>query len=311
MNCSRIALAWGVALLLCATAQAATYTCVDGAGRKSFSDRPCPASAADAVRRDIAPSGVLSARHGLTFAVQALADGHVDATCGAAPPPADRPREGGCDRERGDTLCTRALPVLCFKPGQRRPPTPALVDANSGRVVMPPPASQPQLGASPALRGERLASQQVGTRACVEALGTGWRMAGVNDSPSWTLQAQRHASLAEAAGRLWVATNEPRGNCWDEPAVAAPQPEAHRPAVPADEKQLVADLPVDRLVQLGQFAKAGIDVGVHPGDEFELGFAEVRGDDVRLRVRVVEGRIDHTRRDSVRQRRPQGRIPGT
>lgn len=241
MTRRRFGVVISMAALLSATTQAATYTCVDSAGKKSFSDRPCPASAAEASRRDIAPSGVLSARHGLTFGVLALADGSVDARCQAAPAPIDRPREGGCDSERGDTLCTRALPVLCFKPGERRVRAPVVVDAPSGRVTAPPPAAQAQLGASAALRGERLASRQSGTQACVEALGAGWRMASVNDSASWAPQAQRHASLSERAGRLWVATEEPRGNCWDEPP-SAPTRDAHRPPVPADEKQLVADL---------------------------------------------------------------------
>jgi hypothetical protein len=230
-----------MAALLSATAHAATYTCVDSAGKKSFSDRPCPASAAEAARRDIAPSGVLSARHGLTFGVLALADGSVDARCQAAPAPIDRPREGGCDSERGDTLCTRALPVLCFKPGERRARAPTTVDVPSGRVAAPPPAAQPLLGASALLRGERLASRQSGTQACVEALGAGWRMASVNDSASWAPQAQRHASLSERTGRLWVATEERRGNCWSE-LPSAPTPDAQRPPVPVDEKQIVADL---------------------------------------------------------------------
>lgn len=241
MTGHRLGVVISMAALLGATAHAATYTCVDATGRKSFSDRPCPASAADAARRDIAPSGVLSARHGLTFGVLALADGSVDARCQAAPAPIDRPREGSCDSERGDTLCTRALPVLCFKPGERRVQAPTTVDVPSGRVAAPQPAAQAQLGASAALRGERLASRQSGTQACIEALGVGWRMASINDSASWSPQAQRHASLSERAGRLWVATGEARGNCWDEPPSAL-TPDAQRPPAPADEKQLVADL---------------------------------------------------------------------
>ncbi len=64
-------------------------------------------------------------------------------------------------------------------------------------------------------------------------------------------------------------------------------------------EQLVAELPVDSLVQLGQLLQAGLDAGVHAGDQLELGLAEVRGD-VRVRKRGAEpGRMRRGRERAI------------
>jgi len=46
-------------------------------------------------------------------------------------------------------------------------------------------------------------------------------------------------------------------------------------------------VPVDQLVNLGEFGKTGFRVRVHAGDQFELGLAEIGGD-VRVRERRAE-----------------------
>jgi len=241
MSVSRAALI-ALAAVLWATTHAATYSCVGADGKKSFSDRPCPPTATAVSRRDAGDRGYLAPRYGLTFGVQALPDDAVAANCQAAPAPSDRPREGGCDAQRGDTACTRALPVLCFKPAERRARASVVFDARSGRITMPPAAGGgPQLGASPALRGESLASQQSGTQACEQALGAGWRMASLQDSPSWGPQAPRDDSLANASGRFWVATSDQPANCWNA-APTATSGQGAAEAVPVEEKQIVADL---------------------------------------------------------------------
>jgi hypothetical protein len=206
------------ALCGAAGARAATYGCVGADGRTTFSDRPCPASATDSARREAGAEGYAAARHGVTFGVERLADGNVDARCDVAPAPADRPHQGGCDTLRGDTACSRALPVLCFKPAARRTRAPATVDPASGRISWPKAADDPQLGMTPARRGDSLASQQSGTHACATALGTGWRMASVDDSAHWAPHAQRHQSLDAVSSRLWVASGTAPGNCWSTPA---------------------------------------------------------------------------------------------
>ncbi len=231
----RAALTAGLAALW-ATAGAATYTCVGADGKKAYSDRPCPAETTDAARRDAGAGGYLTQRHGMTFGLQAPASNTVSASCLAPPSPQDRPRDGGCDAERGDTACSRALPVLCINEPQRRPRTPAVVDANNGRLTPPPVGEGPQLGASPALRGDSLASQHSGTQACVRALGSGWRMLSYQDSVAWTTAPHRHASLAQATGRFWVAVGDAPGNCWNTPAPMA------APPVSGDERQLAADI---------------------------------------------------------------------
>jgi len=204
-----------LAMLYCASgARAATYGCVGADGRTTFSDRPCPAGATSSARREPGPEGYAAARHGVTFGVERLADGNVDARCDAAPSPADRPHQGGCDALRGDSACSRALPVLCFKPGAQRTRAPAIVDPVTGRITWPGAADGPQLGMTPARRGDSLASQQSGTQACASALGAGWRMASIDDAVLWAPQAQRHASLEAASGRLWVASGDAPSNCW-------------------------------------------------------------------------------------------------
>jgi hypothetical protein len=134
-------------------------------------------------------------------------------------------------------VCSRALPVLCIKAPERRARTPVVVEATTGRVTPPPAQERLLLGASPALRGDSLASRQSGTQACERALGSGWRMVSDQDSTAWTTAPHRHESLAQATGRFWVAVGEAPGNCWNAP----PQPAA-APAVPADEQQLSAEI---------------------------------------------------------------------
>ncbi len=51
--------------------------------------------------------------------------------------------------------------------------------------------------------------------------------------------------------------------------------------------QLVAEAPVDHLVQLRELRQASLDAVVHARDELELGLAEVRGD-ARVRERRAE-----------------------
>ena len=55
-------------------------------------------------------------------------------------------------------------------------------------------------------------------------------------------------------------------------------------------QQLVADLPVDRLVDRGQLLEAALHAGVHAGDQLELRLAEIGGD-----VRVGERRAEPRR----------------
>jgi hypothetical protein len=227
-----------------APAWAATYGCVGADGRTTFSDRPCPTSATDSVRREAGAEGYAAPRHGVTFGVERVGDGSVDARCDAAPAPAARPHQGGCDAQRGDTACSRALPVLCFNPGARRTRAPATVDPTSGRITWPSAADGPQLGMTPARRGDSLASQQSGTHACTSALGAGWRMAGTDDGAQWAPHARRHASLDAVTGRLWVASTDAPANCWSTAppvrpdAMARSGPEAAGRALPDELSKL-------------------------------------------------------------------------
>jgi hypothetical protein len=197
----------------------------------------------------------MAVRHGHTFGVRAGATGQavVSASCDAAPAPTDRPRGGGCDAQRGDTACSRALPVLRFRQAQRGKA--AAAAAPGATVGALPAGSAPRLGASAALRGDTLLSQQSGTQACTAALGAGWRMACANDSNAWSDRAGRHASLASASGRYWVATKEPAGNCWDAPPAAEAARASVSPAAPtaADTAALMVEL--SKLRSTPKFAR--------------------------------------------------------
>jgi Domain of unknown function (DUF4124) len=208
-----LALACGVA----ASVHAATYLCVDAAGKKTFSDRPCPPAQSDATppslreaARQAAAEPIRDApRYGLTYSLsrpgaEPLEGGAVEASCHAPPAPIDRPNGASCHPYTGDTACSRRLPLLCWRDA----------DARSGGL----PA---QLGASPAVRGDDLRSDAAASRVCEGALGPGWRLARFHDNPGgWRLQARRHASLPRAsdnASRYWVAIGDQPGNCWDAP----------------------------------------------------------------------------------------------
>ena len=62
-------------------------------------------------------------------------------------------------------------------------------------------------------------------------------------------------------------------------------------------QRVIADVPVDELVNLRQFREARVHVGLHAGDELHLRLAEVRRD-VRMRERCAE--LRRMRRDRQR-----------
>jgi hypothetical protein len=191
--------------------------CVDAAGNKTFSDRPCPSSQTDATpptlrraAKSAEPTPIRDAAryglsYGLTRGVAGAGARTVEASCHAPPAPVDRPRgAGSCDPYVGDTACVRRLPLLCRR------------DAQAALGGLGNPA---QLGAAPPVRGDAMSSEKAASGLCEAALGPGWRVARFHDEPSgWRQQAQRHASLGEAGeGRYWVAIGDQPGNCWDPP----------------------------------------------------------------------------------------------
>ncbi len=69
-------------------------------------------------------------------------------------------------------------------------------------------------------------------------------------------------------------------------------------------QHLVADVPVDDLMDRGEFIEARVHAGVDAGDQLELGFAEIRGD-VRMGERRAERR--RVRRIGKRAVRPDAK----
>ena len=253
----RVALLIAFICLGCASAglQAAVYSCVGADGKKTFSDQPCPvgsrmtAPPAGAGRGDVAASAPIAnaPRYGLSFGLQRDdGSGQASASCDAGPPPIDRPRAGrSCDPYRGDTACSRRQPLLCWLPVPRRARGPTTVDAATGNVTPPAAAAVSHLGAGPSVQGDSLTSEEQGSAVCERVLGAGWRMARFHDSPGgWSLQAQRHASLAGAGGRqrYWVSITDQPGNCWN-------ATEARPAAVPVQKPQ-PALITVDEVAAL-------------------------------------------------------------
>lgn len=119
------------------------------------------------------------------------------------------PGQSGCDPFSGDTLCTTALPLACYKPGNRPMPDimkqSSLGDSfNGGQVRL----TEPVVAASfkTRLEADAFCSRQFGdgTRVLQYADGTAAAVVSMSPIPIRT--------------RVWVDIgDQPRGRCWDRP----------------------------------------------------------------------------------------------
>ena len=115
--------------------------------------------------------------------------------------------DGGtsCNAYQGDTDCTFALPMLCFKPDASENPG---VEADfyhgwkGGHVAITPP-----------VRGDQLMSLETADHLCAMNFGAGWRMADFHhDAGGWAWHA--YGDVRDDS-RFWVAIYDQAANCWD------------------------------------------------------------------------------------------------
>jgi len=218
MRAARAAIV-GLGLSIASTAAVAQINkCVGSDGKAMFSDLPCaPNQRAQTLQEKPATPAARSATrsrsgpHGLSFAfarAPATDNRLVHLSCHGEPSSLDRPHGDSCNPYRGDTSCQASLPVACFKATDARPPENLKQDFYSGWV-------KGQLGATRAVAGSTLTSEQAASALCQAELGAGWRMAEFHDGGGgWGLQGERSAGLRPGT-RYWVRINDQRGNCWD------------------------------------------------------------------------------------------------
>ncbi len=149
---------------------------------------------------------------GLTFGVMAQEAGAsgdvVHMSCHAEPRPVDQPHQSSCNAYRGDTSCRAALPVLCFLPGGVQAPT-------GVRNVVGQSWTGGTLAATEPVRGAALESLAAGSARCAAELGTGWRMAELQEGGGVLgYQGQRGTGIRPQS-RYWVNSGGQQGNCWD------------------------------------------------------------------------------------------------
>jgi hypothetical protein len=119
----------------------------------------------------------------------------------------------GCDAYKGDTECSKPLPVLCiYKP---TPAFPLPVGVNNSDIynrwaggVVATTAPVP---------GNTFADSAAVSAYCKAQFGNGWRVAEFHDGWGWDFQAYGGTVSAPAvpSTRFWVHINDqPAGNCW-------------------------------------------------------------------------------------------------
>jgi len=113
-----------------------------------------------------------------------------------------------CNPYHGDTVCTEALPVLCFN--EMDAPRPfSIGDSNqymrwSGGLVH----------TTAPYTGTELTTLAEANAVCVHELGPDWRVAEFHDGWGWNFLA--YGNVGDPSLRFWVDINDqPNGTCWD------------------------------------------------------------------------------------------------
>lgn len=170
-----------------------------------------------------APTGDKPIGYGLTFGPQALDDKDpkdvANMACDAGDSTLDRPYKGACNPSVGDTSCRMVLPVLCIRPGAL--PRPGGLSGHGW--------SRGELGATHAVMGATLQSEQQASVMCERELGSGWRLAAFADGGNymddqnydhaargdvWALQGKMGPGIG-TSGRYWVNSPGQSANCWN------------------------------------------------------------------------------------------------
>ncbi|MGE3771536.1 MAG: hypothetical protein AB7I32_01330 [Gammaproteobacteria bacterium] len=178
------------------------------------------------------------ARKGMSWGVAAdveTPEGIVLVSCHGEP----TTDTGSCDAHQGDTVCTKALPLLCLKTDDT--PAPAGLRASGVDGALPDDLRAGWAGGTVAttapMPGTALKTRDIADRACAAAFGDTWRLAefhaggrdgrpldGAVTAPGSAQSRPVHATgggAFYAAGdpirtsRFWVAIDDRPANCWD------------------------------------------------------------------------------------------------
>jgi hypothetical protein len=115
-----------------------------------------------------------------------------------------------CDPYGGDTICTQALPIACYLPGER--PMPASL-AVSGRASKSYVGGEIRL--SPAVAGSQFGTVEAASIFCAARFGNGWRVLSYHEGGGGAVASR---STIPSRARAWVhIRDQPRANCWDRP----------------------------------------------------------------------------------------------
>ena len=114
------------------------------------------------------------------------------------------PNQRPCDPVLGDTLCTSAVPLGCYKDGNGPMPENPLFNPNffiGGEVKATPP-----------IIGETLSSITAADETCAENFGEGWRTLSYHESGGGNVIAYMNAVPHM---RMWVDVKDnPSASCW-------------------------------------------------------------------------------------------------
>lgn len=189
--------------------------------RAPVAKQPVAAKAATAAAPAATGTGTPAAAaggigHGLTFAVlvdEAKLPAEVARLgCAGEPRATDRPLKDDhpCNHQQGDTSCRVVLPVLCIQPGTAAKPAAGVEAAYAGWTGGQLAPTQPVMGAV-------LTSAALASARCEAELGSGWRMASVQDGlNSGSLSGTRTTNTTLGQGtRYWVQTKDQPANCWN------------------------------------------------------------------------------------------------
>ncbi len=152
------------------------------------------------------------AAYGLSFGLRSDASLPPDTvlmTCHGTPKDLDRTWADSCNPYTGDTLCTRARPILCIHKDSSPAPASGYVFGFYNGWV------SGELASTAPVVGTALGSRAHADSLCRDHLGSGWQMAEFHDgNGGWAFVGKRNALLDETI-RHWVHINDQRGNCWD------------------------------------------------------------------------------------------------
>jgi hypothetical protein len=116
-----------------------------------------------------------------------------------------------CGPYSGDTLCTTALPMACYKDGQASKPADlAKAGLNDAAFV------GGQVRTTTPVAAAQFPTRVAADAFCVSQFGAGWRVLSYQEGGGGTVISR---SVIAPRTRLWIdIADQPRGRCWDRPA---------------------------------------------------------------------------------------------